>query len=290
MRIVEFIPAQQAQSIAKNVGQAQPQAQNAKPKDEKFEPFKSTSVRGNGPETEKLQKFLASRGFNVAVDGLWGPETEKAVKAFQQFNKLNPDGKVGPLTVKKIHDIMGVKGPVAGAPRVKNDARQEPEFKGAVADVADGLGIKVKDIMAIMKHESNYNPQAVNPDTNATGLIQFMPDTAIGLGTSIQDLYKMTGTEQMEYVKKYLKQAGAKPGDDIADLYMLTFMPAFAHSPDDVVLGKRGGGILMLPSGKSSGLSMDKIWSQNPVFAKSSGRDSFTVGDVKNRIRSIMTA
>lgn len=283
MRIVEFIPAQQAQSIAKNVGQAQPQAQNTKPKDEKFEPFNKTSVRGNGPETAKLQKFLASRGFNVAVDGLWGPETEKAVKAFQQFNRLNPDGKVGPLTVKKIHDIMGVKGPVAGAPSVKNDARQEPEFKGAVADVSGDLGIDVKDIMAIMKHESEYNPQAVNPHTNATGLIQFMPDTAIGLGTSIQDLYKMTGTEQMEYVKKYLKKVGAKPGDDIADLYMLTFLPAAKNKPDNFVIGVKG-------STKSIWkLSQDKLYTQNAVFDKEK-KGYYTVGDVKNRIRSIMTA
>lgn len=117
MKIVEFIPTQAPRNIATGIGQARSAfgtfGSNQAPKprqSDKFEPFKSTSVRGNGPETAKLQKFLASRGFNVAVDGTWGPNTQNAVKAFQQFNGLNPDGIVGPNTIKKINDIMGVKG------------------------------------------------------------------------------------------------------------------------------------------------------------------------------------
>ena len=73
---------------------------------------------------------------------------------------------------------------------------------------------------------------------------------------------------------------------DRGTIYMLTFMPAFVNSPDNIVLGQKGGGMLMLPNGKSSGLSLDKMWDQNPLFGKSQGKDSFTVGDVKNAINS----
>jgi hypothetical protein len=79
---------------------------------------------------------------------------------------------------------------------------------------------------------------------------------------------------------------GVKPGMSRGDMYMLTFMPAFVKSPDDVVLGRKNGGALMLPSGKSSGLSMHKVWDQNPVFGKSRSKDWFTVGDVRNSINS----
>jgi hypothetical protein len=62
---------------------------------------------------------------------------------------------------------------------------------------------------------------------------------------------------------------------------MLTFMPAYAYAPDSKVLGKKGGGTL-----DNTGLSMHKVWEQNPGFGKSKGKNYFTVGDVKSLIRS----
>jgi hypothetical protein len=96
----------------------------------------------------------------------------------------------------------------------------------------------------------------------------------------------MSAVEQLDYVYKFYKMVGVQPGMNRGTVYMLTFMPAFARSPDDTVLGKRGGGTLILPSGNSSGLSMDKVWSQNPVFGKTRGQDYFTVGDVKKVVNS----
>jgi hypothetical protein len=46
----------------------------------------------------QLQRQLRARGYPVAVDGRFGPETERAVKAFQNANGLVPDGIVGPKT------------------------------------------------------------------------------------------------------------------------------------------------------------------------------------------------
>jgi peptidoglycan hydrolase-like protein with peptidoglycan-binding domain len=49
-----------------------------------------------------LQQLLRARGHAVAVDGIFGPQTEGAVKAFQQSNGLAADGIVGPLTWPKL--------------------------------------------------------------------------------------------------------------------------------------------------------------------------------------------
>lgn len=49
-----------------------------------------------------LQDLLRARGHSVAVDGIFGPLTEAAVKAFQQSNGLAADGIVGPLTWPKL--------------------------------------------------------------------------------------------------------------------------------------------------------------------------------------------
>lgn len=49
-----------------------------------------------------LQQLLRARNHPVAVDGIFGPVTESAVKAFQQSKGLTADGIVGPNTWPKL--------------------------------------------------------------------------------------------------------------------------------------------------------------------------------------------
>jgi len=60
----------------------------------------ATLMRGStGPEVTALQQRLKDLGFDPnGVDGVFGPGTEAAVKAFQQAKGLTVDGKVGPIT------------------------------------------------------------------------------------------------------------------------------------------------------------------------------------------------
>jgi peptidoglycan hydrolase-like protein with peptidoglycan-binding domain len=54
-----------------------------------------------GPEVTKLQEFLIRNGLlNVSANGIFGPLTSKAVKAFQKKNNLPVTGYVGPMTRK----------------------------------------------------------------------------------------------------------------------------------------------------------------------------------------------
>jgi hypothetical protein len=54
---------------------------------------------GTGNEVTELQKFLVAKGYLTATpNGIFGPATEVAVKAFQKANNLASDGIIGQLT------------------------------------------------------------------------------------------------------------------------------------------------------------------------------------------------
>ncbi len=56
------------------------------------------SKGSTGAAVLSLQQRLRDLGFGLTVDGNFGPGTERSVKAFQQKQGLQSDGKVGPRT------------------------------------------------------------------------------------------------------------------------------------------------------------------------------------------------
>lgn len=62
-------------------------------------PAADSLARGDvGPEVERLQQELARHGFEVDIDGRFGPATDTAVRGFQYSHGLEVDGTVGPNT------------------------------------------------------------------------------------------------------------------------------------------------------------------------------------------------
>jgi len=110
-------------------------------------------------------------------------------------------------------------------------------FEKKVREIAYKLGIDVSWLMLTMDIESGLNSKAVNSTTNATGLIQFLPSTALGLGTSVDELKSMTNVEQLDYVYKYLKDY---KGDmrTYQDVYLAVFYPAAIGKPSEFTFPK----------------------------------------------------
>jgi hypothetical protein len=125
------------------------------------------------------------------------------------------------------------------------------EFANKVVSVSKALDIDPNWLMAIMYFESarTFSPSIQNP-SGATGLIQFMPSTAIGLGTTTTALKNMSAVEQLDYVYKYYLPYKSKLNNYI-DLYLVTFFPAALGKPDNFVI-------------QSSKLSAGLIGRQNP--------------------------
>lgn len=61
-----------------------------------------TGATGN--DVERVQRQLKKAGFDLAVDGKFGPATEQAVKEYQQSRGLAVDGIVGPATQKALNN------------------------------------------------------------------------------------------------------------------------------------------------------------------------------------------
>ena len=107
-------------------------------------------------------------------------------------------------------------------------------FIQKVNAVSKDLSINPNWLMTVMNSESKVDHRAVNIASNATGLIQFMPDTARGLGTTVEALKKMSNVQQLDYVKKYFQ--GGKYNSYL-DLYLKTFYPKALNEKDNYILG-----------------------------------------------------
>jgi peptidoglycan hydrolase-like protein with peptidoglycan-binding domain len=61
-------------------------------------PFPIVQQGDRNHPVKTLQYLLRERGHGVDVDGIFGPATDAAVRAFQQEKNLAVDGDVGPKT------------------------------------------------------------------------------------------------------------------------------------------------------------------------------------------------
>ncbi len=157
------------------------------------------------------------------------------------------------------------------------------EFRNSVQGFAEGAGLNPDAVLRVIQHESGGKPGVTNSLTGKhAGLIQFSRETWDGLakeaGTpdlSWEEMRKMSAEEQLPYVMMYFNRLGLGPNNDAGDYAMAAFMPAFWNKPDDFVLG-------MKDSRESiGGLSMHKVWSQNPGLRNG---NTITVGDVRRSV------
>lgn len=60
------------------------------------------SRNSTGPKVRKIQRFLDSQGYDLGdagVDGVYGPDTQEAVRDFQYEHALRTDGIAGSSTL-----------------------------------------------------------------------------------------------------------------------------------------------------------------------------------------------
>jgi hypothetical protein len=117
-------------------------------------------------------------------------------------------------------------------------AKVSAEFRDRVFAIARDLRVDPNYLMAAMAWESaeTFRPDIKNmAGSGATGLIQFMPSTAKGLGTTTAKLARMTAVEQLGYVHAYFVPARGLL-HTLSDVYMAILWPKAIGKAESYVL------------------------------------------------------
>ena len=117
---------------------------------------------------------------------------------------------------------------------------KDTAFIEGINNVSRKFNVDGNDLLGLMQSESGINPQARNK-SGATGLIQFMPATARGIGTSTDDLYNMNRAQQMPWVDRFFSSVRLPRGASAGHLYTSVFLPAYANKPSNFVVARQGG-------------------------------------------------
>jgi hypothetical protein len=89
-----------------DVDQAVKDAKTGAPVEQAAAPAESAADVADKVDVSRLQEALNAKGFTLQVDGIMGPATEKALRAFQELQKLNPSGRPNAKTLRR----LGIEG------------------------------------------------------------------------------------------------------------------------------------------------------------------------------------
>jgi hypothetical protein len=176
------------------------------------------------------------------VDGLCGPATISAIERIQRHLHITqPTGKVEPddstfnfLTRGIAPDAPNVDA--LGSQQIAWGAKVSAAFKVKLIEIAWNIDVDPNFLISAMAFETGetFSPSIKNRN-GATGLIQFLPDTAVELGTSTVELAIMTAVDQMDYVEKYFNPY-KNMLETIEDVYMAILWPAAIGKANSWVL------------------------------------------------------
>ena len=145
-------------------------------------------------------------------------------------------------TTDNNNDVADEVRPSDGKDRIlslslPDEVKEDKAFLDSVKKVSNNLEISEEDLLRAISFETigTFSPSIKSKNSSATGLIQFIENTAESLGTSTEELSQMTREQQMTYVEKYLMQYKGRM-KDFGDIYMAIHLPAAVGKPDDTVI------------------------------------------------------
>ena len=152
----------------------------------------------------------------------------------KEDNKQNATKKESWSGVVEFKELKGYDGNLMMLNQVKGlSIADQSVFKKKVEEISQGLGINPNWLMVVMFKESGLDSKSQNKSTRATWFIQFMPDTAKALGTTVEELKNLSPLSQLDYVEKFYEMNSKIGYSSLKDLYLTTFFPVARKYMDD---------------------------------------------------------
>lgn len=182
---------------------------------------------------------------------------ERRINAVKDLFMGGLERQAGTIDVATGHDPKSGNS-LAAIARGENQVIRKDGNRGSLSKakqesikrVAGNIGVSPNDLAAVISFETGgtFSPSATNPNSSATGLIQFMRGTDGHKGYYGMDrntFKSLSFDEQMHYVEKYFKARGFNKNRqrDVADLY--TAVTGFGY--------KKG----------SKAYALNKVWDSN---------------------------
>ena len=215
-------------------------------------------------ETEKLRTEVAYDPTTSIVDHM--RKYRQDVEDFSTTDALEEDAPPpNPVDSSYRPRPRSEGGGVESLTQQAADLLKDDSFDRKLAEMEEKYpGLTRQEIFRTIKGESAFNPTATNP-SGATGLFQFMPAVAEELGTSTDQILKMSPAEQLDLYDKYLSRWGYT-GD--VSLGVMQAAPAFANASPSTIVYEEGSA----------------AWRQNPGWRPRDGGD-ITVASINNYYR-----
>ncbi|MCA8078206.1 SH3 domain-containing protein [Burkholderia cepacia] len=173
-------------------------------------------------------------------------------------------------------------------PEIAWGKRVGEEFKAKVMEISEDLRVDPDYLMSCMAFETGetFRPDIRNAaGSGATGLVQFMPSTAVGLGTTTDKLSKMTAVEQLEYVHRYFLPSKGRLRE-LEDVYMHILYPAAVGKPGEYVIAdkyvREDSGVIKID--KNGNKIINKIYVQN-IGLDVDGNEKITKTEAASKVR-----
>ena len=161
-------------------------------------------------------KTVVKKLFGDIEPGAFSPVSDEDIEREKQ---LESDGKT--------FELSGASKKLIGG---------DEDFLESVKEISEKRGINQSEFLGLMASESSLDPKAVNKDTGATGLIQFLPEVAESLGTTTDKILEMSRAEQVKLIDKYFDMNKLPDNPTAGQLKTNVLMPAYTDKDDDFEL------------------------------------------------------
>lgn len=194
--------------------------------------YSTISYGSSGDDVKKLQKTLNSKGYSLTVDGIFGKNTQSAVKDYQKKNGLSVDGIVGAKTWGSLNTVTD------NSSSDKNDADnsqkitapERPEYSKSEAVISAENKVSQWEQSKPKEYKSKYSDKIDDLLAEVFNREEFKYDLSSDpLYEQYRELYMKNGKKAMQdtigeataltggYSNSYAQTAGYEAYDEYLD-------------------------------------------------------------------------